>query len=70
VWTDEFGDEVVDPDHRSGRARENYTYEACPDEILGMGTEQFAEYVEHIADRRLGRLDSVLHKAGVRTSAC
>jgi len=22
-----------------------------------MGTEQFAEYVEHIADRRLGRLD-------------
>lgn len=32
-------------------------YEACPDEILGMSAEQFAEYVEHIADRRFGQLD-------------
>ncbi len=29
----------------------------CPDEILGMSTEQFAEYVEHIVDRRPGQLD-------------
>jgi len=32
-------------------------YEACLDEILGMSAEQFAEYVEHIADRRLGQPD-------------
>jgi len=56
VWTDEFGDEVVDLITEAVEL-ENYTYEACPDEMLGMGTEQFAEYVEHIADRRLGRLD-------------
>ncbi|MFB6173161.1 MAG: ribonucleotide-diphosphate reductase subunit beta, partial [Halobacteriales archaeon] len=46
VWTDDFGEEVVD-----------LITEACPEEVLGMGAEQFAEYVEYIADRRLGQLD-------------
>ncbi|MDY7082067.1 MAG: ribonucleotide-diphosphate reductase subunit beta, partial [Halobacteria archaeon] len=31
--------------------------DACHDEILGMGPDQFADYVEYIADRRLGQLE-------------
>ncbi|WP_255171790.1 ribonucleotide-diphosphate reductase subunit beta [Natrononativus amylolyticus] len=57
VWTDEFGDEVVDLITEAVELEKIYAYEACPDGILGMSAEQFAEYVEHIADRRLGQLD-------------
>jgi ribonucleoside-diphosphate reductase beta chain len=57
VWTDEFGDEVIDLITEAVELEKIYAYEACPDEILGMSSEQFAEYVEHIADRRLGQLD-------------
>ena len=57
VWIDEFGDEVVDVITEAVELERIYAYEACPDEILGMSAEQFAEYVEHIADRRLGQLD-------------
>ena len=29
---------------------------ACPDGLLGINAEQFASYVEYVADRRLDRL--------------
>jgi ribonucleoside-diphosphate reductase beta chain len=57
VWTDEFGDEVIDLITDAVELEKIYADEACPDEILGMSAEQFAEYVEHIADRRLEQLD-------------
>ncbi|MFD1644681.1 ribonucleotide-diphosphate reductase subunit beta [Haloarchaeobius litoreus] len=57
VWTDAFGDEVVDLITTAVELEQIYAREACPDEILGMGPDQFAEYVEHVADRRLGQLD-------------
>jgi ribonucleoside-diphosphate reductase beta chain len=57
VWTDAFGDEVVDLIARAVELEQIYARKACPDEILGMGPEQFAEYVEHVADRRLDQLD-------------
>jgi ribonucleoside-diphosphate reductase beta chain len=57
VWTDEFGEEVVGLITEAVELEQIYAREACPDEILGMGPEQFAEYVEHVADRRLGQLD-------------
>jgi ribonucleoside-diphosphate reductase beta chain len=57
VWTDEFGDEVADLITEAVELEKLYAYEACPDEILGMSAGQFAEYVEHVADRRLGQLD-------------
>ena len=57
VWTDEFGNEVTDLIIEAVELEKIYAYEACPDEILGMSAEQFAEYVEHVADRRLGQLD-------------
>jgi ribonucleoside-diphosphate reductase beta chain len=33
-----------------------YALEACPNGIVGINAEQFCNYVEYIADRRLERL--------------
>jgi len=57
VWTEGFEAEVVDLITEAVDLEKIYAYEACPDEILGMSAEQFAEYVEHVADRRLDQLD-------------
>ncbi len=57
VWTASFGDEVIDLVTEAVELEKIYAREACPDEILGMSAEQFAEYVEHVADRRLDQLD-------------
>ncbi|USZ70874.1 ribonucleotide-diphosphate reductase subunit beta [Natronosalvus halobius] len=56
AWTDDFGEEVVDLITRAVELERVYAHEACPDEILGMGPNQFATYVEHVADRRLEQL--------------
>jgi ribonucleoside-diphosphate reductase beta chain len=56
VWTDGFEAEVRDLVTTAVGLEQLYAREACPDEILGMGPEQFAEYVEYVADRQLGQL--------------
>ncbi|WP_135664175.1 ribonucleotide-diphosphate reductase subunit beta [Halorhabdus rudnickae] len=57
IWTDEFDAEVIDLIEEAVELEQIYAREACPEEILGMGPEQFADYVEYIADRRLDQLD-------------
>ncbi len=57
VWTDEFEATVVDLVREAVDLEAAYAYEACPDGILGMSADQFAAYVEHVADRRLGQLE-------------
>ncbi|MFC6731252.1 MULTISPECIES: ribonucleotide-diphosphate reductase subunit beta [unclassified Haladaptatus] len=57
VWTEEFDAEVTDLIVEAVELEQIYAREACPDAILGMNAEQFAEYVEYIADRRLQQLD-------------
>lgn len=57
VWTEAFGAEVIELITEAVALEQVYAYEACPDEILGMSAEQFAAYVEYVADRRLGQLD-------------
>ncbi|WP_438267172.1 ribonucleotide-diphosphate reductase subunit beta [Halorussus salilacus] len=57
VWTDEFGAEIASLVEDAVELEQIYALEACPTEILGMGPSQFAEYVEYVADRRLGQLD-------------
>jgi ribonucleoside-diphosphate reductase beta chain len=57
VWTDEFEAEVRDLITEAVELERIYAREACPDEMLGMDAAQFAEYVEHVADRRLAQLD-------------
>ncbi|EMA52832.1 ribonucleotide-diphosphate reductase subunit beta [Halococcus thailandensis] len=57
AWTADFGREVRDLVTEAVDLERRYAREACPDEILGMGPDQFADYVEYVADRRLGQLD-------------
>jgi len=57
VWTEPFGEEVTDLITEAVELEQIYAREACPEGLLGMSAEQFEEYVEHVADRRLGQLD-------------
>ena len=56
VWTPEFENEVLDLIKKAVELEKRYAYDACPKGILGINAEQFADYVEHIADRRLERI--------------
>jgi len=57
VWTQSFQDEIVDLIKESVILEQQYAHDACPQGMLGINADQFAEYVEYIADRRLERID-------------
>jgi ribonucleoside-diphosphate reductase beta chain len=56
LWTDEFEAEIDRLVKRAVELEKIYAREACPEAIVGMSAEQFAEYVEYAADRRLRQL--------------
>ncbi len=56
VWTQDFQDELVELIKKSVVLEQRYAHDACPNGLLGINAEQFSEYVEHIADRRLERI--------------
>ncbi|WP_254864351.1 ribonucleotide-diphosphate reductase subunit beta [Halovivax gelatinilyticus] len=56
AWTDAFEREVIDLLTEAVELEKIYAREACPEDVLGMSSEQFCEYVEHVADRRLRQL--------------
>ncbi|WP_458187700.1 ribonucleotide-diphosphate reductase subunit beta [Haladaptatus sp. NG-WS-4] len=56
VWTDEFEVEIDHLVKRAVELEKLYARNACPEGIVGMSADQFAEYVEFIADRRLNQL--------------
>ena len=56
VWTQSFQDELTDLIGQSVVLEQAYAHDACPNGLLGINAEQFSEYVEHIADRRLERI--------------
>jgi len=56
VWTAEFQKQIIDLIIQAVKLESEYAYEACPKGLLGINPEQFANYVEFIADRRLERL--------------
>lgn len=56
IWTKEFQKEVIELIKKSVELEKRYAYDACPDGLLGINPDQFAEYVEYIADRRLERI--------------
>ncbi|MDY7093061.1 MAG: ribonucleotide-diphosphate reductase subunit beta [Acidobacteriota bacterium] len=56
VWSQEFQDELVDLITQSVALEQRYAFDACPNGLLGINAEQFGEYVEYIADRRLERI--------------
>ncbi|SDL91289.1 ribonucleoside-diphosphate reductase beta chain [Halogranum gelatinilyticum] len=57
VWTDEFEAEVESLIREAVDLEAAYARGACPKGILGMSADQFVEYVEYVADRRLHQLD-------------
>jgi ribonucleoside-diphosphate reductase beta chain len=56
MWTPEFQREIEGLIERAVELEREYAYDACPQGLLGINADQFARYVEHIADRRLERL--------------
>lgn len=56
VWTKEFQDETVKLIKKAVELEKVYARDACPQGLLGINAEQFCQYVEHIADRRLERI--------------
>ena len=57
VWTDKFQKEVVELIKESLELEKKYALDACPEGIVGIRAQQFCDYVEYIADRRLERID-------------
>ena len=57
VWTLEFQQEIVSLIDKSVDLEKTYAREACPEGVVGISAQQFCDYVEYIADRRLERLD-------------
>ncbi len=56
VWTTEFQQEIGELVDKAVALEQRYAYDACPEGLLGINADQFATYVEHVADRRLERL--------------
>jgi ribonucleoside-diphosphate reductase beta chain len=56
IWTDEFKKELIELIKKSVVLEKEYAHDACPQGMLGINANQFSEYVEYIADRRLERI--------------
>jgi ribonucleoside-diphosphate reductase beta chain len=56
VWSLDFQHEIGVLVDRAVALEQRYAYDACPEGLLGINADQFAQYVEYIADRRLARL--------------
>ncbi len=56
IWTDAFTDELRGLIVKAVELEKIYARDACPEGIVGINSESFSEYVEHIADRRLERI--------------
>lgn len=56
VWTSDFQKHVVKLIMDAVELEKKYAHDACPEGVLGINAEQFSNYVEYIADRRLERI--------------
>ncbi|MFT4311884.1 MAG: ribonucleotide-diphosphate reductase subunit beta [Candidatus Woesearchaeota archaeon] len=56
VWTKEFQEEIVELIKKAVDFEIKYAHDACPQGVLGINAQQFANYVKYIADRRLERI--------------
>lgn len=56
VWTPVFRAEIEALVDRAVALEQRFAYDACPEGLLGINADAFAQYVEYIADRRLERL--------------
>jgi len=56
IWTEDFKNEIIELIKNSVDLEKKYAYDACPKGLLGINAQQFCDYVEYIADRRLERI--------------
>ena len=61
VWTEDFKSDITNMIIKAVDFEKEYAYDACPNGLLGINPEQFCEYVEYIADRRLERISLGKH---------
>ena len=57
IWTEDFKKKISDLIVKAVDFEKQYAYDACPEGLLGINPDQFSQYVEYIADRRLERID-------------
>jgi ribonucleoside-diphosphate reductase beta chain len=56
IWTEAFKAEISLLIKKAVVLEQMYAYDACPQGFLGINAQQFSDYVEYIADRRLERI--------------
>lgn len=56
IWTPEFQANIIDLIRQAVELEKVYSFEACPEGIVGINAQQFSNYIEYIADRRLERI--------------
>ena len=57
IWTPEFQKSTIALIKKSVELEKRYAHDACPRGLLGINAEQFSNYVEYVADRRLLRIN-------------
>jgi ribonucleoside-diphosphate reductase beta chain len=57
IWTPEFQTEIVELIKKAVELEKIYALDACPGGVLGINGQQFCDYVEYMADRRLECID-------------
>jgi ribonucleoside-diphosphate reductase beta chain len=57
IWTQEFKEEIVGLIKKAVELEKVYARDACPSGLLGINSQQFCDYVEYMADRRLECID-------------
>jgi len=57
IWTADFQEKIVELIKQAVILEKQYAHDACPQGMLGINAQQFCDYVEYIADRRLERID-------------
>ena len=57
IWTTEFQQEIIKLIDESVDLERIYALDACPEGVVGISAQQFCDYVEYIADRRLERIN-------------
>ncbi|MEN9405074.1 MAG: Ribonucleotide reductase beta subunit [Candidatus Parcubacteria bacterium] len=56
IWTETFKTDITEKIKKGVELEKRYAYEALPKGIVGLTPQSIAEYLEHIADRRLERI--------------
>ena len=56
AWDEDLKKEIVELVKQAVDLERKYAKDACPKGLLGINSDSFCRYVEHIADRRLERL--------------